>query len=49
MKGSREKFLAESGADDYVSKPILSADELIARVRTLLRKGSHAVSPAARR
>jgi CheY-like chemotaxis protein len=49
MKGSREKFLAESGADDYVSKPILSADELIARVRNLLRKGSHAVSPAARR
>ncbi|HET9950932.1 MAG TPA: response regulator [Candidatus Eisenbacteria bacterium] len=49
MKGSREKFLADSGADDYVSKPILSADELIARVRTLMQKGSHAASPAARR
>jgi len=25
MKGSREKFLRESGADDYISKPIVSA------------------------
>lgn len=41
MKGSREKFLADSGADDYVSKPILSADDLIDRVRALIRKGSH--------
>jgi len=49
MKGSREKFLADSGADDYVSKPILSADDLIALVRTLIEKGSHAASPAARR
>jgi len=49
MKGSREKFLADSGADDYVSKPILSADELIARVRTLMEKGRHAVPPTARR
>jgi two-component system cell cycle response regulator DivK len=49
MKGSREKFLAESGADDYVSKPILSADDLIAVVRTLMEKGRHAVPPTARR
>ena len=49
MKGSREKFLADSGADDYVSKPILSADELIARVRALMEKGNHAAPPAHRR
>jgi CheY-like chemotaxis protein len=49
MKGSKEKFLADSGADDYVSKPILSADELIARVRTLMEKGRHVAPPAARR
>ena len=48
MKGSREKFLADSGADDYVSKPILSADDLIERVRALIGKGSHAEPPAAR-
>ncbi|MEK7315228.1 MAG: response regulator, partial [Candidatus Eisenbacteria bacterium] len=39
MKGSREKFLADSGADDYVTKPILSADDLIERVRTLIGRG----------
>lgn len=48
MKGSREKFLTDSGADDYVTKPILSADDLIERVRTLIGKGSHAAPPAAR-
>ena len=41
MKGSREKFLADSGADDYVSKPILSADDLIERARALIGKGCH--------
>jgi CheY-like chemotaxis protein len=48
MKGSREKFLADSGADDYVSKPIVNSDDLLARVRTLLQRGSHAVPPAGR-
>jgi CheY-like chemotaxis protein len=48
MKGSREKFLADSGADDYVSKPILSADDLIERVRALIGKGSHAAPNPAR-
>ena len=48
MKGSREKFLTDSGADDYVTKPILSADDLIERVRTLIGRGSHAAPPAAR-
>jgi two-component system cell cycle response regulator DivK len=48
MKGSREKFLTDSGADDYVSKPILSADDLIVRVRTLLEKGTDALPHPAR-
>ena len=48
MKGSKEKFLAESGADDYVSKPIVSSDDLISRVKTLLEARGHALPPAAR-
>jgi two-component system cell cycle response regulator DivK len=47
MKGSREKFLRESGADDYISKPIVSADELIQRIETLLARRIHATPPAA--
>lgn len=47
MKGAREKFLRESGADDYVSKPIVSADELIQRIEALLARQSHATPPAA--
>jgi two-component system cell cycle response regulator DivK len=46
MKGSKEKFLRESGADDYISKPIVSADELLGRVETLIAKRNHAVPPA---
>jgi CheY-like chemotaxis protein len=49
MVGSREKFLKDSGADDYVSKPILSADDLIDRIRTLLEARAHATPPAAGR
>lgn len=45
MKGSKEKFLKESGADDYISKPIVSADELIERIEALIAKRSHAVPP----
>jgi CheY-like chemotaxis protein len=48
MKGSRERFLLDSGADDYISKPIVSADELISRIRALLGKGANAAPPAAR-
>lgn len=47
MKGSREKFLRESGADDYISKPIVSADELIQRIADLLARRTHAAPPAA--
>ena len=48
MKGSKEKFLQESGADDYVSKPIVSADDLIQRIQTLLGTRNHAVPPSPR-
>ena len=41
MKGSRENFLSESGADEYISKPIVSSDELIDMIRALARKGAH--------
>ncbi len=43
MKGSRESFLRSSGADDYISKPIVSADELIARIQALIEKRENAV------
>ena len=36
------------GADDYISKPIVSADELIQRIQTLIQKRDNAVPPAAR-
>jgi len=48
MKGSKEKFLKESGADGYISKPIVSADELLQQIERLIAKGSHAVPPAHR-
>jgi len=48
MKGSREKFLRESCADDYISKPIVSAEELLQRIETLIEKLDHAAPPAAR-
>ena len=48
MKGAREDFLRASGADDYISKPILSADELIQRIQTLIQKRAHAVPPPPR-
>ena len=46
MKGSKEKFLRESGADDYISKPIVNADELLGRIESLIAKRNHAVPPA---
>ena len=48
MKGSKEKFLKESGADGYISKPIVSADELLHQIELLIAKRSHAVPPAHR-
>ena len=46
MKGSREQFLRDSGADDYISKPIVDSDDLIQRIQALIAKGSHVVPPA---
>ena len=48
MKGSKERFLQDSGADDYISKPIVSADELIQRIRALLEKKGHGAPTAPR-
>lgn len=48
MKGSRESFLRASGADDYISKPIVSADELVARIQALIDKRNHALPPPPR-
>jgi CheY-like chemotaxis protein len=48
MKGSREKFLRESHADDYIPKPIVSADDLIQRIETLVARRTHVSPPAAR-
>ncbi|HZI88922.1 MAG TPA: response regulator, partial [Candidatus Polarisedimenticolia bacterium] len=48
MKGSKEKFLRESGADDYISKPIVSADDLLQKIAALIQKRNHAVPPAHR-
>lgn len=48
MKGSRENFLRASGADDYISKPIVSADELVARIEALIERRGHAVPPPPR-
>ncbi len=36
MQGVREKFLAESKADDYISKPITDQKQLIERVKHYL-------------
>jgi CheY-like chemotaxis protein len=48
MKGSKERFLKESGADDYISKPIVSADDLLQRIEALISKRSHVVPPSHR-
>ena len=48
MKGSREDFLRASGADDYVSKPIVNSAELIARIEALLQQRNHALPPPPR-
>jgi len=36
MEGDRERFLATSGADGYLQKPIYDPEVLVARVRELL-------------
>jgi CheY-like chemotaxis protein len=36
MKGSREEFLEESGADDYISKPVVDYESFLETVSSLL-------------
>jgi two-component system, cell cycle response regulator DivK len=36
MEGDREKFLAESGADDYISKPVVDHEAFVSQVQALL-------------
>ena len=38
MSGERERLLADSGADDYLQKPIYEAEALVAKVRELLAR-----------
>ena len=33
MRGDEQRFLAESGADDYVSKPLIDLDAFVAQIR----------------
>ncbi|HXE74748.1 MAG TPA: response regulator [Candidatus Xenobia bacterium] len=40
MEGDRERFLAASGADDYLQKPIYDPAELVEKVRALLKRRS---------
>ena len=36
MRGDAESLMTESGADDYVAKPIVNHEEFVARIRTRL-------------
>jgi CheY-like chemotaxis protein len=40
MRGDAERLLAESGADCYVSKPILDHAAFVSRVRDLVREAA---------
>lgn len=37
MPGDRERFMAASGADDYLEKPVYDSAQLVSRVRRLLQ------------
>lgn len=36
MAGDREAFLAQSGADGYISKPVVDHQEFVDRIRSLM-------------
>ena len=36
MEGDREKFLNQSGADDYISKPVLDHQAFVDQIKALL-------------
>jgi len=40
MRGDQERLLAESGADAYVSKPIVDHDQFVAVIRRLVREAA---------
>ena len=40
MRGDAEALLTESGADDYVAKPILDHEAFIRRVQTMLEEAA---------
>ena len=38
MEGTREKFLKQSGADGYISKPVVDHQEFVAQILAMLPK-----------
>ena len=40
MRGDAEALMAESGADDYVAKPIVDHDRFVARILACLREAA---------
>jgi CheY-like chemotaxis protein len=40
MRGDAETLVAESGADDYVAKPIVDHEQFVAHVRSLLAEAA---------
>lgn len=40
MRGDAERLLAESGADDYLSKPIVDHAQFVTRVRALVQEAA---------
>ena len=40
MRGDAERLLAESGADDYLSKPIVDHAQFVERVRALVQEAA---------
>lgn len=37
MQGDRENFLTESGADDYISKPVVDHQDFVDRIRAIMK------------
>ncbi|MDJ1171132.1 response regulator [Roseofilum sp. BLCC_M154] len=39
MQGDRENFLQQSGADGYISKPVIDHQEFVDKIKSLLPQG----------
>jgi two-component system cell cycle response regulator DivK len=39
MEGHRENFLKQSGADDYISKPVVDHEQFVKQVKALIPNG----------